>query len=73
MSTNVNTPAKETNKLGSLVKAFHNYYTPFITAIILLIASVIFTILTPGTIRSLTGPSLPEVHVFLSVELCNGA
>ena len=67
MSTNVNTPAKETNKLGSLVKAFHNYYAPFITAIILLIASVIFTILTPGTIRSLTNEISP-----VGKEMVNG-
>ena len=37
MSTNTKAPAKEKNKLGSLVKAFHNYYAPFIVALVLLI------------------------------------
>ncbi len=59
MSTNTKAPAKEKNKLGSLVKAFHNYYAPFIVALVLLITSVIFTILTPGTIRSLTNEISP--------------
>ena len=54
MSTNTNAPAKEQSKMGSLVKAFRPYYGPFIFSIILLVASVIFTILTPGTIRALT-------------------
>ena len=59
MSTNVNAPAKEKNKLGSLVKAFRNYYVPFIVSIVLLMTSVIFTILTPGTIRDLTNEISP--------------
>ena len=41
MSTNVNAPAKEKNKLGSLVKAFKPYYAPFIISIILLITFMI--------------------------------
>ena len=41
MSTNIKSPAKEKNKLGSLVKAFHNYYAPFIISIVLLIISAI--------------------------------
>ncbi|MBQ6557898.1 MAG: ABC transporter ATP-binding protein [Clostridia bacterium] len=59
MSTNTKNPVKEKNKLLSLVKAFHNYYAPFIISIVLLIASVIFTILTPDTIRSLTNEISP--------------
>ena len=59
MSTNTKSPAKEKNKLSSLVKAFRNYYAPFIISIVLLITSVIFTILTPGTIRSLTNEISP--------------
>ncbi len=59
MSTNTKAPAKEKNKLGSLVKAFRPYYAPFIVSIVLLITSVIFTILTPGTIRSLTNEISP--------------
>ena len=59
MSTTIITAPKEKNKLGSLVKAFRKYYVPFIVSIILLIASVIFTILTPGTIRSLTNEISP--------------
>ena len=59
MSTNVKAPAKEKNKLGSLVKAFKPYYVPFIISIILLIVSVIFTILTPGMIRTLTNEISP--------------
>lgn len=48
------------NKLGSLVKAFHRYYIPFVISIILLIASVVLTILTPGTIRELTNSINPK-------------
>ena len=59
MSTNVKAPAKEKNKLGSLVKAFKPYYAPFLLAIILLVTSVIFTILTPGMIRNLTNEISP--------------
>ena len=59
MSTNVKAPAKEKNKLGSLVKAFKKYYGPFIVSIVLLITSVIFTILTPGMIRNLTNEISP--------------
>ncbi len=47
------------NKLGVLVKSFHKYYVPFVISIILLIASVVLTILTPGTIRSLTNEISP--------------
>ena len=50
MSTNIISVPKEKNKLGSLVKAFRKYYVPFIVSIVLLIVSVVFTILTPGTI-----------------------
>ncbi|MCR5746855.1 MAG: ABC transporter ATP-binding protein/permease [Lachnospiraceae bacterium] len=56
---NTNTQAKEENKMGSLVKAFRNYYAPFTVSIVLLITSVIFTILTPGTIRRLTNEISP--------------
>ncbi len=59
MSTNVETPVKEKGKLGSLVKAFRPYYGPFIVSILLLVTSVIFTILTPGAIRSLTNEISP--------------
>lgn len=59
MSTTIITAPKEKNKLGSLVKAFRKYYVPFVISIILLIVSVIFTILTPGTIRSLTNEISP--------------
>lgn len=59
MSNKVNTAPKEKNKLGNLVKAFHKYYIPFAIAIILLIASVVFTILTPGTVRNLTNQLVP--------------
>ena len=53
--SNVAKKTKKSNiKLFELVKAFRKYYVPFAISIILLIASVIFTILTPGTIRSLT-------------------
>lgn len=47
------------NKLGSLVKAFRKYYIPFAISIALLIASVVLTILTPGTIRELTNAINP--------------
>lgn len=47
------------NKLGSLVKAFRKYYIPFVISIVLLIASVVLTILTPGTIRQLTNAINP--------------
>ena len=59
MSTKAVTAPKEKNKLGSLVKAFRKYYVPFLISIVLLIASVIFTILAPGTIRSLTNEISP--------------
>ncbi len=59
MSALVQTVSKEKNKLGSLVKAFRKYYLPFIISIILLVASVIFMILIPGTIRSLTNEISP--------------
>lgn len=52
-------PAKEKNKLLALVKAFRHYYVPFLISIALLVASVIFTILTPGTIRELTNAISP--------------
>ncbi len=48
------------NKLGSLVKAFRKYYVPFVISIVLLIASVVLTILTPGTIRELTNAINPK-------------
>ena len=47
------------NKLGSLVKAFRKYYIPFAISIALLVASVVLTILTPGTIRELTNAINP--------------
>ncbi len=59
MNTNTNAPAKENSKLGSLVAAFKPYYAPFFVAIILLLISVIFTILTPGSIRTLTNEISP--------------
>lgn len=51
------------NKLGSLVKAFRKYYVPFTISIALLIASVVLTILTPGTIRELTNAINPKDKV----------
>ncbi|MCR5349015.1 MAG: ABC transporter ATP-binding protein/permease [Bacilli bacterium] len=59
MTTTIITAPKEANKLGSLVKAFRKYYVPFLISIALLIVSVVFTILTPGTIRSLTNEISP--------------
>ena len=59
MSTNIISVPKEKGKMGSLLKAFRKYYVPFIISIVLLIASVVFTILTPGTIRSLTNEISP--------------
>ena len=61
-----------TNKLGSLVKAFRRYYIPFVISIILLIASVVLTILTPGTIRELTNAINPvgkEVQGVVTLDL----
>ena len=60
------------NKLGSLVKAFRRYYIPFVISIILLIASVVLTILTPGTIRELTNAINPvgkEVQGVVTLDL----
>lgn len=59
MSINTTAPAKEKSKMGSLVKAFRPYYAPFAVSIALLIMSVVFSILTPGTIRSLTNELSP--------------
>lgn len=59
MSKEAKKAVKSNNKLGHLVKAFRKYYVPFAISIILLIASVIFTILTPNTIRSLTNEISP--------------
>lgn len=59
MSQEVKAVKKEKNKLGSLVKAFRKYYVPFLISIILLVASVVFTILTPGMIRNLTNEISP--------------
>ena len=73
MSTNV-IAAMPKNKLGSLVKAFRKYYVPFVISIVLLIASVVFTILTPGMIRNLTneispfGKELVEGHFYVNFE-----
>ena len=70
MSKNVNAAPKEKNKLGSLVKAFRKYYVPFIISIVLLIASVVFTILTPGTVRSLTNQIVPNpAEPFANIDL----
>lgn len=65
MSNKVNTAPKEKNKLGNLVKAFRKYYVPFAIAIILLIASVVFTILTPGTVRNLTNQLVPTKNAIV--------
>ena len=65
MSKIVKPAKKGRNKLGSLVKAFHKYYVPFIISIILLVASVIFTILIPGTIRNLTNEISPAGGTFI--------
>ena len=59
MSTAVKPAVKEKNKLGTLVKAFRHYYVPFFISILLLVASVVFTILTPNLIRSLTNELSP--------------
>ena len=58
MSTTVKAP-KEKSKLVSLVRAFRPYYVPFVISIVLLVASVVFTILTPGNIRELTNEISP--------------
>ncbi len=71
MSQVANKTKKSSNKFGSLVKAFRKYYFLFGISIILLITSVIFTILIPGTIRSLTneispfGKGIPEGGTFI--------
>jgi len=59
------------NKLGSLVKAFRKYYVPFAISIVLLIASVVLTILTPGTIRELTNAINPKDKVVDGVVVLN--
>lgn len=59
------------NKLGSLVKAFRKYYIPFAISIALLIASVVLTILTPGTIRELTNAINPMDKVVGGVVVLN--
>ena len=59
------------NKLGSLVKAFRKYYVPFVISIVLLIASVVLTILTPGTIRELTNAINPMDKVVDGVVVLN--
>lgn len=59
------------NKLGSLVKAFRRYYIPFAISIALLIASVVLTILTPGTIRELTNAINPMDKVVGGVVVLN--
>lgn len=59
------------NKLGSLVKAFRKYYIPFAISIALLIASVVLTILTPGTIRELTNAINPKDKVVDGVVVLN--
>ncbi len=59
------------NKLGSLVKAFRKYYIPFVISIVLLIASVVLTILTPGTIRELTNAINPMDKVVDGVVVLN--
>ena len=61
------------NKLGSLVKAFRKYYIPFVISIVLLIASVVLTILTPGTIRELTNAINPMDKVVDGVVVLNFA
>lgn len=75
MSNTETKARKEKNKLGSLVKSFRKYYVPFIISILLLIASVIFTILIPGTIRSLTNeitpPNDPGITGIFNVNLAN--
>ena len=62
MSNKVNAAPKEKSKMGSLIKAFRRYYIPFLVSILLLIASVVFTILTPGTIRRLTNELIPPTN-----------
>ena len=42
------------NRFGDLVRSFKKYYVQFIISVVLLIASVIFSILTPSKIRELT-------------------
>lgn len=75
MSNTETKARKEKNKLGSLVKSFRKYYVPFIISILLLIASVIFTILIPGTVRSLTNeitpPNDPGLTGVFNVNLAN--
>ena len=50
---------KSSNKLGELVKSFRKYYVPFVISIVLLVVSVVFTILIPGTVRTLTNEISP--------------
>ncbi len=45
---------KKQNRLGDLVRSFKKYYVQFIISVVLLLASVIFSILTPAKIRELT-------------------
>ena len=60
MSSSNNAAVKEKNKLGSLVKSFKPYYVPFIVSVILLLISVVYMILTPGSIRDLTNAISPK-------------
>ncbi|MBQ0009214.1 MAG: ABC transporter ATP-binding protein [Firmicutes bacterium] len=45
---------KTKNRLGDMVKSFKKYYIPFVVTVVLLVASVVLSILTPGKIQSLT-------------------
>ena len=51
--------ANETNKLPSMVKSFKKYYGKFFISAVLLVISVVFMILTPGTIKDLTNAITP--------------
>lgn len=59
MSNKTIAAPKQKNKLGSLVKSFRKYYVPFLISVVLLIVSVVFTILNPGIVRSLTNEISP--------------
>lgn len=63
-----NIKAKKVNRLGDLVRAFKKWYIPFIISILLLAASVVFAILTPGEIRLLTNCLDPKEAVRLGIN-----
>ena len=51
--------AEDRSSMGQLAKSFKKYYVPFAISVVLLLISVIFTVLTPGSIRDLTNSINP--------------